>query len=117
MKQELIEKAKELQKRYNEQSGSGDADNLLSFADSAKELIDAMLAEESKEYEPPKEGEMEIRVTYRSEVYVKGKDLDECRKAWADMELKPIGDNGTWEFIEQMSAERVDDGSYEEVGL
>lgn len=122
MTQELIETAKELQKFYENNIGVGDIDNLLSFADSAKDFIDAVLSNKEKEdeestYQPPQEGEMEVRVTYRSEVYVKGKDLEDCRKAWCDMNLKPIGDNGTWEFVEKVSAERVDDNSYDEVEL
>lgn len=60
---------------------------------------------------------MEIRVIYSSEVIISGKDLEDCRKAWCDINLKPIGDNGTWEFKEKMSAERVDDNSYDEVKL
>lgn len=65
----------------------------------------------------PQQGEMEVRVRYVSEIIVKGKDLEECRKAWCDINLKPIGDNGTWEFVEKISSERIDDNSYDEVNL
>lgn len=60
---------------------------------------------------------MEVRITFRSEVFIKGDNLDEIKEKWEDMPLFSadalIEHNAS--FVELSSAERVDDDSYEDL--
>ena len=77
------------------------------------EQIDSLLDEEE-----PKE-EIEVRVTFRSEVYIKGKTLNEIREKWGNMPIFSVDALETYhaEYIEMCSSERVDDNSYNNIGL
>lgn len=59
---------------------------------------------------------MEIRITFRSEVYIKGNTIDEIRDKWEEL---PIFSADALEcyadVVENISAERVDDDSYQEI--
>ena len=72
--------------------------------------IDLLLDEE----EP--EEEIEVRVTFRSEVYIKGKTMEEIKNKWEEFSLFSVDalDNDV-DVCELVSAERVDDGSYDDV--
>ena len=57
---------------------------------------------------------MEARITYRYEIYIEGKDLNDIRRKWYDIDLTPkfvdvapegVEDGG---FIELVSAEDAD---------
>lgn len=75
------------------------------------EQIDSLLdEEESKE-------EIEVRVTFRSEVYIKGKTMEEIKNKWKELPLFSADALETYnaEYIEMCSVERVDDGSYDDV--
>lgn len=60
---------------------------------------------------------MEVRITYRSEIYIKGNSLDEIRYKWENVNLDPNisqDDNVTdYGFIEIVSVEDTD--SYEDL--
>ena len=73
--------------------------------------IDSLLDEE----EP--EEEIEVRVTFRSEVYIKGKTMEEIKDKWEELPLFSADALETYnvEYIEMCSAERVDDDSYDDV--
>ena len=73
--------------------------------------IDLLLDEE----EP--EEEIEVRVTFRSEVYIKGKTMEEIKDKWEELPLFSADALETYnaEYIEMCSAERVDDDSYDDV--
>ena len=75
------------------------------------EQIDLLLDEE----EP--EEEIEVRVTFRSEVYIKGKTMEEIKDKWEELPLFSADALETYnaEYIEMCSAERVDDDSYDDV--
>ena len=77
------------------------------------EQIDLLLDEE----EP--EEEIEVRVTFRSEVYIKGKTLNEIREKWENMPIFSADALETYhaEYIEMCSSERVDDNSYNNIDL
>lgn len=64
-------------------------------------------------------GDLEIRVTFRSEVYITGKTMEEIREKWSDLPIFSADalERYNAEFVELVSAERVDDGSYEDVSL
>ena len=74
------------------------------------EQIDLLLDEE----EP--EEEIEVRVTFRSEVYIKGKTMEEINDKW---EVFPLFSadalDHSADICELVTAERVDDGSYDDV--
>ena len=74
------------------------------------EQIDLLLDEE----EP--EEEIEVRVTFRSEVYIKGKTMEEIKDKW---EVRPLFSadalDHSADICELVTAERVDDGSYDDV--
>ena len=60
---------------------------------------------------------MEVRITYRSEIYIKGNSLDEIRNKWENVNIDPdisqdedVTDYG---FIEVVSVEDAD--SYEDL--
>ena len=74
------------------------------------EQIDSPLDEEE-----PKE-QIEVRVTFRSEVYIKGKTMEEIKNKWDELPLFSVDalDNDV-DVCELISAERVDDGSYDDV--
>ena len=75
------------------------------------EQIDLLLDEEE-----PKE-EIEVRVTFRSEVYIKGKTMEEIKDKLEELPLFSADALETYnaEYIEMCSAERVDDDSYDDV--
>ena len=72
--------------------------------------IDLLLDEE----EP--EEEIEVRVTFRSEVYIKGKTMEEIKDKW---EVFPLFSadalDHSADICEMVTAERVDDDSYDDV--
>lgn len=69
--------------------------------------------------QPEDRQEIEVCVTFRSEVYIKGKTLDEIREKWEDMPIFSADALETYhaEYIEMCSSERVDDDSYDNVDL
>ena len=72
--------------------------------------IDLLLDEE----EP--EEEIEVRVTFRSEVYIKGKTMEEIKDKWEELPLfsaDALGNSA--DICEMVTAERVDDDSYDDV--
>ena len=74
------------------------------------EQIDLLLDEE----EP--EEEIEVRVTFRSEVYIKGKTMEEIKDKWEVLPLFSADAlDHSADICELVTAERVDDGSYDDV--
>ena len=72
--------------------------------------IDSLLDEE----EP--EEEIEVRVTFRSEVYIKGKTMEEIKDKWEVLPLFSADAlDHSADICELVTAERVDDGSYDDV--
>ena len=72
--------------------------------------IDSLLDEE----EP--EEEIEVRVTFRSEVYIKGKTMEEIKDKWEVLPLFSADAlDQSADICELVTAERVDDGSYDDV--
>ena len=72
--------------------------------------IDLLLDEE----EP--EEEIEVRVTFRSEVYIKGKTMEEIKDKWEVLPLFSADAlDQSADICELVTAERVDDGSYDDV--
>ena len=72
--------------------------------------IDLLLDEE----EP--EEEIEVRVTFRSEVYIKGKTMEEIKDKWEELPLFSADAlDHSADICEMVTAERVDDGSYDDV--
>ena len=72
--------------------------------------IDSLLDEE----EP--EEEIEVRVTFRSEVYIKGKTMEEIKDKWEELPLFSADAlDHSADICELVTAERVDDGSYDDV--
>ena len=56
---------------------------------------------------------MEVRITYRCEVYIKGESLVEIKEKFDEMPLFPESNKDCpQEFVELNSVERVDDDSY-----
>ena len=73
--------------------------------------IDSLLDEE----EEPEE-EIEVRVTFRSEVYIKGKTMEEIKEKWEVLPLFSADAlDHSADICELVTAERVDDGSYDDV--
>lgn len=62
---------------------------------------------------------MEVRITFRSEVYIEGDNLEEIRNKWEDLNLysQEAKEKAHIDFVELVSAERVDDDSYDDVKL
>ena len=74
------------------------------------EQIDSLLDEEE-----PKE-EIEVRVTFRSEVYIKGKTMEEIKDKWEELSLFSADAlDHSADICEMVTAERVDDDSYDDV--
>ena len=72
--------------------------------------IDLLLDEE----EP--EEEIEVRVTFRSEVYIKGKTMEEIKDKWEELPLFSADAlDHSADICELVTAERVDDDSYDDV--
>lgn len=72
--------------------------------------IDSLLDEE----EP--EEEIEVRVTFRSELYIKGKTMEEIKDKWEVLPLFSADAlDHSADICEMVTAERVDDGSYDDV--
>ena len=72
--------------------------------------IDSLLDEE----EP--EEEIEVRVTFRSEVYINGKTMEEIKEKWEVLPLFSADAlDHSADICELVTAERVDDGSYDDV--
>ena len=71
------------------------------------EQIDSLLDEEE---------EIEVRVTFRSEVYIKGKTMEEIKDKWEELPLFSADalDHSAY-ICEMVTAERVDDDSYDDV--
>lgn len=69
--------------------------------------------------QPDDRPDIEVRVTFRSEVYIKGKTLDEIREKWEDIPIFSADALETYHagYIEICSSERVDDDSYDDVDL
>lgn len=61
--------------------------------------------------------EKEIRIAFRAEVYIKGKDLESMRNQWYDLPLFSADALERYgaEFIEITRVERVDDDSYQDI--
>ena len=69
--------------------------------------IDSLLDEEE---------EIEVRVTFRSEVYIKGKTMEEIKNKWEEFSLFSVDAlDQSADICELVTAERVDDGSYDDV--
>ena len=72
--------------------------------------IDLLLDEE----EPDEE--IEVRVTFRSEVYIKGKTMEEIKDKWEELSLFSADAlDHSADICEMVTAERVDDDSYDDV--
>lgn len=65
------------------------------------------------------DGKIEVRITFRSEVYIKGKTLEEIKEKWKDLPIFSADALETYsaDFVELVSAERVDDDSYEDINI
>lgn len=63
--------------------------------------------------------EIEVRITFRTEVYIKGRSINEIRNKWEDLPLysEHAIEECHAEFVELVSAERVDDESYDDIRL
>lgn len=53
---------------------------------------------------------MEVRITFRSEVFIEGKDLAEIKRKWEELDLN---NNSCMEFVELCSVEDAD--TYEDI--
>ena len=55
---------------------------------------------------------MEVRITYRSEIYIKGDTLEEIKRKWENIDLSPIDcqepDTPDHAFLETVSIEDAD---------
>ena len=59
---------------------------------------------------------MEVRITWRSEVYIKGDNLAEIKEKWEELNLMPIIGNDDvvgFDFVELVSVEDAD--TYEDM--
>ena len=80
--------------------------------------IDSLLdEEESREDENEPKEEFVVRITFRSEIYIKGKTMEEIKNKWDELPLFSADALETYnaEYIEMCSVERIDDGSYDDV--
>lgn len=61
--------------------------------------------------------DIEVRITFRSEIYIKGKTMEEIKNKWEELPLFSADALETYnaEYIEMCSVEKVDDGSYDDV--
>lgn len=61
--------------------------------------------------------DIEVRITFRSEIYIKGKTMEEIKNKWKELPLFSVDALETYnaEYIEMCSVEKVDDGSYDDV--
>lgn len=61
--------------------------------------------------------DIEVRITFRSEIYINGKTMEEIKNKWEELPLFSADALETYnaEFIEMCSVEKVDDGSYDDV--
>jgi len=56
---------------------------------------------------------MEVRFTFRSEIYIKGKDLKEIKEKWEELNLfSDDAKANSADYVEMCSIERTDDDSY-----
>ena len=56
---------------------------------------------------------MEVRFTFRSEVFIKGKDLKEIKEKWEELNLfSDDAKANSADYVEMCSNERTDDDSY-----
>lgn len=53
---------------------------------------------------------MEVRITFRSEAFIEGKDLAEIKRKWEELDLN---NNSGMEFVELCSVEDAD--TYEDI--
>ena len=67
--------------------------------------------------QPEDRPDIEVRVTFRSEIYIKGKTMEEIKDKWVELPLFSADAMETYnaDYIEMCSAERVDDDSYDDV--
>ena len=66
--------------------------------------------------QPEDRPDSEVRVTFRSEVYIKGKTMEEIKNKWEELPLFSVDAlDSDVDVCELISAERVDDGSYDDV--
>lgn len=97
------------------------ADDEVTDSDLCDYIIDCAHNEVTgKEVKPlVYEDEIEVRITFRTEVYIKGKSISEIRNKWEDLPLYSADaiEEGHAEFVELVSAERVDDESYDDISL
>lgn len=63
------------------------------------------------------DGDIEVRITFKSEIYIKGKTMEEIKNKWEELPLFSVDALETYnaEYIEMCSVEKVDDGSYDDV--
>lgn len=61
--------------------------------------------------------DIEVRITFRSEIYISGKTMEEIKNKWEELPLFSADALETYnaEYIEMCSVEKVDDGSYDDV--
>lgn len=61
--------------------------------------------------------DIEVRITFRSEIYISGKTMEEIKNKWEELPLFSVDALETYnaEYIEMCSVEKVDDGSYDDV--
>ena len=72
--------------------------------------IDSLLDEEEAEEE------LEVRVTFRRKEYIKGKTMEEIKDKWEVLPLFSADAlDHSADICELVTAERVDDGSYDDV--
>ena len=59
---------------------------------------------------------MEVRFTFRSEIYIKGKDLKEIKEKWEELNLfSDDAKANSADYVEMCSIERTDDDSYTDI--
>ena len=66
--------------------------------------------------QPEDRPDIEVRVTFRSEVYIKGKTMEEIKDKWEELPLFSADAlDHSADICEMVTAERVDDDSYDDV--
>ena len=58
---------------------------------------------------------MELRITYRSEIYIQGDDIADIKSKFEETDLYAETEHGKPDFVELVSVERVDDESYQDL--
>lgn len=58
---------------------------------------------------------MELRITYRSEIYIQGDDVADIKSKFEETDLYTETEHGKPGFVELVSVERADDGSYKDL--